>query len=158
MASSAASSYTAKQIKELKKIQRRENDLARIKEANNERYQKECDNLNILVPAPPESKRAVVIADDNRPYLSRDSFVQVKQDTSPGHYRPAGFGYITECNGVGGAAIYSVKYCPTYDGGRVHKDITLSDLTPCSPFDDLPPDNEKRTRNRLFTELLQHVS
>ena len=38
MASSPSNCFSTKQIKELKKIQRRENDLARIKEANNERY------------------------------------------------------------------------------------------------------------------------
>ena len=112
---------TAKQIKALQKLQRAEDDLARIKQANEERYENECANLDILLPTPPERKRAVVIMDDNRPYLSRDSFVQVSADTSAGHNRPGGSGYITECNGVGGAVIYSVRYTPPYDGsGRIN--------------------------------------
>ena len=39
----------------------------------------------------------------------------------------------------------------------MHKKIILLDLTPCSPFDNLPPDSGTQTQNRSFTELLQHV-
>ena len=119
---------TAKQIRALQKLQREEEDLARIKQANEERYENECANLDILLPTPPERKRAVVIMDDNRPYLSRDSFVQVSADTSAGHNRPGGFGYITECNGVGGAAMYSVKYTPAYDGGGLIRNSLCQNL------------------------------
>ena len=144
--SSTPGEFTPKQLKELQKSQKRENYLARIKEANNIRYQNECANLDILVPTPPERKNAVILHENNRPYLTRDSFVKVIQNTTAGNNRPAGFGYISECNGVGGAAFYSVKYTPAHDGGRIHKKIPLSDLTPCTPFDNFPAESIKRTR------------
>ena len=44
------------------------------------------------------------------------------------------------------AAFYSVKYTPAHDGGRTHKDIQLSVLTPYSPFDDVLQEDMKRSR------------
>ena len=134
---------TPQQLRALQKIQRAENDLTRIKEANNTRYENESANISILDPTPPERKRAFILSDDNRPFLSIGSFVKVDADTSAGHNRPAGFGYVTECCGVGGAALYSVKYNHAYDGGRTHKKIHLSALTPGMPFNNFSTDNEK---------------
>ena len=51
------------------------------------------------------------------------------------------------CHGVGGAAVYDMKYTPWYDGGQTHRKIRLDYLAPCSPFDDLVPDGIACARN-----------
>ena len=48
-----------------------------------------------------------------------------------------------------------MKYTPAYDGEWTHKKISLSELTPCVPFDNLPPDSAKRTQKRLFEEVTE---
>ena len=54
---------------------------------------------------------------------------------------------MIETFGVGGAALYSIKYTPAHDGGRTHKKIALCNLTPCTPFNDCLADDEKRVRS-----------
>ena len=98
---STAVALSAKQIKALEKIERQEKNLERITEANNWRFQDECDNFDLAVPTPPERKIYVDITDDCRPFLSNYSFVKVEADTSPGNNRPPGFGYIKSSFGVG---------------------------------------------------------
>ena len=78
-----AVALSTKQIKELAKIEPQEKNLERIKEANSRRYQDECENLDLAVPTPPERKPHFDIEDDSRPFLSKDSFMKVKPDTSP---------------------------------------------------------------------------
>lgn len=59
---------TAKQASTLARIERQETNLARIKEANTQRYCDQVVDLD-LTPAPPERKPAFALEDDQRPYL-----------------------------------------------------------------------------------------
>ena len=86
--------------------------------------------------------------------MTRDSFVKVGTDSSHGKNRPDGYGYITACHGVGGAAIYDVKYTPVYDGGRTHRKISLDFLTPCTPFNDIITNKTKRKRKQTQSSVI----
>ena len=81
---------------------------------------------------PPDRKSALILSDNFCPYLSRESFVKVKADRSPGQNRPGG--YITMCHGVGGVTVCDVKYTPVYNRGRTPLRIRLDYLIPCFPF------------------------
>ena len=148
MASNTTANLTTQQISALRKHDRQVVNLQRIKEANQKRYEEGCAELEVADPVPPERKPAFRIADDQRAFLTRDSFVKVEADTSRGRNRPYGYGYITACHGVGGAAIYDVKFTPAYDSGRIHKAISLGYLTSCSPFDDIIAEGTKRRRRQ----------
>ena len=54
--------------------------------------------------------------------------------------------------GVGVAAYYTVKFTPAYDGSRVHKQVRLGHLTPCSPLSDWFPEDLKRKRKAAIPE------
>ena len=54
--------------------------------------------------------------------------------------------------GVGVAAYYTVKFTPAYNGSRVHKQVRLGDLNPCSPFSDGLPEDLKRKRKAAIPE------
>ena len=139
---------TTQQISALRKHDRQVLNLQRIKEANQKRYEEGCAELEVADPVPPERKPAFRIADNQSAFLTRDSFVKVEADTSCVRNRPHGYGYITACHGVGGAAIYDVKFTPAYDSGRIHKAISLSYLTSCSPFDDIIAEGKKQRRRQ----------
>ena len=126
----------------------------RIKDANQKRYEEGCTELQLADPIPPERKPAIRLSDNGRPFLTRDSFVKVGTDSSHGKNRPEGYGYITACHGVGGAAIYDVKYTPVYDGGRTHRKISLDFLTPCTPFDDIITNVTKRKRKLTQSSVI----
>ena len=157
MASPNTLVLSAKQLTALRKHDRQQSNLVRIKDANRNRYEQGCASLQMAAPAPPERKWAVELKDDNRPFLTRDSFVKVEEDFSPGHNRPCGYGYITQCHGVGGAAVYDVRFTPAYDGGRIHRRITLDHLTSCSPFDDLIAEGYKRARKQTAVTVTSHL-
>ena len=110
MASPNTLVLSAKQLTALRKYDRQQSNLVRIKDTNRDRYEQGCASPQMAGPAPPERKWAVELKDDNRPFLTRDSFVKVEADFSPGHNRPCGYGYITQCHGVGGAAIHNRTY------------------------------------------------
>ena len=59
---------TDKQKKSLAKIERKEQNLERIKLANAQLYQEQAADIN-LTPTPPERKPACAPTDNNRPYL-----------------------------------------------------------------------------------------
>ena len=143
---------TANQASALARIERQENNLARIKEANTQRYRDQVVDLD-LTPTPPERKPAFTLEDDQRPYLKVGEFTKVKRDMSAGNNQPEGYGYIVATFGMGLAAYYTVKYTPGYDGGRVHKCVRLGDLTPCSPFEECLAPGSKRDRNQSIQEL-----
>ena len=136
---------TNKQASTLKKIERQESNLIRIKDANTLMYEEMCTDVD-LTPTPPERKMAIHFGDSLRPFLTIGEFVKVEEKTSSGHNRPTGYGYITETFGVGAAAFYSVKFTPAYDSARTYKNIRLCDLTPCKPFGDCISDDVKRIR------------
>ena len=83
---------------------------------------------------PPERKTVIRITDDGLPFLTQDAFVKVEADMSPGQNRPHDYGYITMCYGIGGTAIYDVRYTPAYDGGCTHRRISLTCSLPVPPF------------------------
>ena len=148
MATNTTTNLTPSDIRALEKRKRQELNLQRIKDANKKRYEEGCVSVQLSQPIPPERKPAMILPEEGRSFLTRDSFVKVEAALS-GQYRPDGYGYITICHGVGGAALYDVKYTPVYDGGRIHRRIPLSCLTSCSPFDDILPEGAKRRRRQV---------
>ena len=96
MASNTTANLTTQQISALRKHDRQVLNLQRIKEANQKRYEEGCAELEVADPVPPERKPAFRIADDQRAFLTRDSFVKVEADTPCGRNRPHGYGYITD--------------------------------------------------------------
>ena len=142
---------TAKQAAALARIERQELNLERIKLANSQFYREQAADID-LTPVPPERKQAFILAEDNRPYLGIGEYVKVESKTDAGYNRPEGYGYIHQTFGVGLAALYSVKYTPAFDGGRVHKQVRLGDLTPCSPFDECLAEESRRKRKPVIPE------
>ena len=130
--------FIAKQRTALARIKRHEDNLDRIKLANNQLYQEQAADINIT-SVPPERKSDFVLTEDYWPYLKVGEFVKVKAKTDTGYNRIEGYAYIAETFGAGIAAYYTVKYTPVYDGGPAHKMVKLGDLTPCSPYDDCLP-------------------
>ena len=89
---------TGNQASALARIERQENNLARIKEANTQRYRDQVVDLD-LTPTTPKRKPAFTLEDDQRPYLKVGEFTKVERDMSAGNNRPEGYGYVVETFG-----------------------------------------------------------
>ena len=90
---------TAKKVTALARIERQENNLARIKEAKTQFYRDQVVEID-LTPTPPKRKPAFNFTEDHKPYLKVGEFVKVEAKTDTGFNRIEGYGYIEETFGV----------------------------------------------------------
>lgn len=119
---------TKTQLKALKKLKRKEDNIKRIKEANATRIREECENY-VEINTPPERKPAITVSDNMKPVFGVGEYVKVKGDSSPGNNHPDGFGFVVKTAGVGAAAKYTVKYTKSHDNARTHGNIGLEFIT-----------------------------
>jgi hypothetical protein len=99
-----------------------------INEENKELLREHRDPGAILTA--PERKPGVVFEANFRPGVELGDCVRAEGDSSPGNNRPAGCGLVTAANGVGAAALASVKCSPRVcDDGRKDKNMPFNAMT-----------------------------
>jgi uncharacterized Zn finger protein (UPF0148 family) len=136
---------TSNDLKDIARKRKAVEDMKDITKANLEAFRKATKEYKQVV-SPPDRKPFIKISDDMKSALMPGEYVMVEGDTSPGKNRPKGYGYVVEVAGVGAATICSVKFEKAFDGGRLHKAIAVSAVTPTLPDYDFYCSQMKRKR------------